>query len=679
MKAARAVLVAAALAGGANGEDGPRKYPVSKIVDMLQDMSKQLEGEAEKDSDLDEKMQCWCKTNVEEKTKQIEEAQTNTIPGLESIIANKKLEAVRHQTEGEGAKDALDKAETSLKSATDRRAQNKENYEKNTDEMKSNQASLRKAQARIEKLPPKTSFLSSTQTEVKGVLNMVKEMENKYANKLVESQKAMLLSIRSKVEQIQTSQEPTMGEVLGIIKEMDITFSRDLKEAGAKELEEAKNFEGMKAAKKSEIVSTKSTIVRKQEQQAKAEDVKAQSEEELTTQQEELASNEKFLADVKDRCSEHEKEYKERSGLRNEEMASVAKAVAILSNDDAKSTFSRTFNAPSFIQTSSKQHVQKIENAANILEHVAATAKDFKLASLAQKMKLQKDPMTFKKAVDAIAKMDEELKRKKQDETDTKENCEKDLGQNSDDTDKFTSEKTENSALSETLKNTIKEINLNTKTLGEEIATINEELKDASEVRDKQKAEYALQLKDQKQTQELLNSAITTLKSVYAPALVQRKGALVQTKEEPEKFEAYKQADNSVLALMNKVLDETIALEKASTEAEETADATFKTMKEDSENSIATKQESIVEQNEDKAKAEKSLIAAAEDVANAKEMLTTLASGLEALNSECSYLLKNYDLRQSQFQQEIDALAQAKGYLDGFEDHTPTLTEKVLR
>merc|ERR1719316_2476251 len=49
--------------------------PVMKVVRLLQDMKAQLEKEKADDEAVFESLDCWCKTNEEEKTKALEAGQ----------------------------------------------------------------------------------------------------------------------------------------------------------------------------------------------------------------------------------------------------------------------------------------------------------------------------------------------------------------------------------------------------------------------------------------------------------------------------------------------------------------------------------------------------------------------------------------------------------------------------
>merc|ERR1719213_1297030 len=55
--------------------EAAKNRPVTKVINLLKDMLKQLENEAEEDEEIYEKMACWCETNDKDKTKAIADAE----------------------------------------------------------------------------------------------------------------------------------------------------------------------------------------------------------------------------------------------------------------------------------------------------------------------------------------------------------------------------------------------------------------------------------------------------------------------------------------------------------------------------------------------------------------------------------------------------------------------------
>merc|ERR1711865_807576 len=56
--------------------EAAKNRPVTKVITLLKDMSKQLEKEGDEDQDIYDKMACWCLTNEKEKKKSIEDAES---------------------------------------------------------------------------------------------------------------------------------------------------------------------------------------------------------------------------------------------------------------------------------------------------------------------------------------------------------------------------------------------------------------------------------------------------------------------------------------------------------------------------------------------------------------------------------------------------------------------------
>merc|ERR1719502_1451742 len=66
------LLIAVVAHAGARSLQADGERPVMKIVRLLQDMKAELEKEKADDEAVFEMLDCWCKTNEEEKTKAIE-------------------------------------------------------------------------------------------------------------------------------------------------------------------------------------------------------------------------------------------------------------------------------------------------------------------------------------------------------------------------------------------------------------------------------------------------------------------------------------------------------------------------------------------------------------------------------------------------------------------------------
>merc|ERR1719194_364700 len=63
--------------------EAAKNRPVTKVINLLKDMLKQLEKETEEDQVVYDNFVCWCTTNDKEKTKAIADAET----GIKNLSA----------------------------------------------------------------------------------------------------------------------------------------------------------------------------------------------------------------------------------------------------------------------------------------------------------------------------------------------------------------------------------------------------------------------------------------------------------------------------------------------------------------------------------------------------------------------------------------------------------------
>merc|ERR1719263_2612158 len=78
--------------------EAAKNRPVTKVVNLLKDMLKQLEKEAEEDEEIYDQLACWCATNEKEKTKSIGEAEAH-IKDLTTSIEDLTASSSRLGTE----------------------------------------------------------------------------------------------------------------------------------------------------------------------------------------------------------------------------------------------------------------------------------------------------------------------------------------------------------------------------------------------------------------------------------------------------------------------------------------------------------------------------------------------------------------------------------------------------
>merc|ERR1719311_70026 len=251
-----------------------------------------------------------------------------------------------------------------------------------------------------------------------------------------------------------------------------------------------------------------------------------------------------------------------------------------------------------------------------------------------------------------------ELKQVQKDEVVKKDMCGKDLHENEMQTTAKNNEKAD-------LESLIKDLETSKTTLADEIEALKAEVaetqtqyKRASELRLAENKEFQITVTDQKATQEILKKALNRLKAFY-----EKKSFLQVRTEQP----GYKKnaGSSSVMVMMEHIIEESKAEQAEAIKAENDAVAAYAEYNTDTTTAIEGMQRSIINKSEELAKVDSKKAEAEGDLeANAADLLSLLKM-YQTLHSDCDFLLKYFDVRQTKRAEEIEALQQAKAIFSG--------------
>merc|ERR1719401_1725418 len=164
------------------------------------------------------------------------------------------------------------------------------------------------------------------------------------------------------------SYAPQSGEIFGILKQMKETFETNLSASQKEELQNQAAYEDLKAAKEMEIKAGEEQKDTKTQELANADSKLSQAKLDLEDTRNSLTADQKFLMNLKETCQQTDTEWEERQKARQEEIQACSQALAILSNDDAHDTFTKTFN---FVQVAEKRDGATRDRAAALLRKTA--------------------------------------------------------------------------------------------------------------------------------------------------------------------------------------------------------------------------------------------------------------------------------------------------------------------
>mmetsp|Transcript_93772 Transcript_93772/g.195560 ORF Transcript_93772/g.195560 Transcript_93772/m.195560 type:complete len:700 (-) Transcript_93772:16-2115(-) len=653
-----------------------KNRPVTKVITLLKDMQKQLQKEADEDEAIYDKMACWCQTNDREKTEAIKTAEVR-IDGLTTKIEELTAGSARLNTEIKNLEKEIAENQDSLDKATAIREKQLAEFNAEEKDLLQSISALKAAITVLSKHHGgSTGFLQMPKTHMLGVAAMLQNELSKHASLLQgvltpNERRAAAAFLQAPGDYFDAaptfkqSYAPQSGEIFGILRQMLETFESNLSASQKEELANQQAYGELKAAKEDEIKAGQAQIDSKTGELADTDEKNAQAKVDVDDTKASLSADEQFLSMLKEKCSMADKEWEERQKTRQLEMEAVSQALAVLSGDDAHDLFTRTFN-PSFLQSSSSSDASKDfrASASQVLAAVAAKYSNPKLGALAYQVKLD----AFTRVKKAIDDMVAQLLKEKDDEIKHKDFCTDEFHQNQLQTEKKDREEQDLTAKIEDLTMAIEQLAHAIEALKGEIAEMQVQLKRAGEDRELQNKEFQTTVADQRETQKLLKAALSFLKDFYA-----KKEALLQQKQEPvgppppSGFETYKNnaASGGVMQLIEQIVADAKSMEAEAIKAEEDSQKAYEDFVKDTNASIEAKSKDIVEKSQARAKAEGALVQTKEELEATLLELEQLSNYNAQLHQSCDFVLKNFDLRQTARDEEVEALRQAKAILSG--------------
>jgi len=667
------VFLAVAFARQEPAAAAPQKNrPVTKVIGLLKDMQAALEKEAAEDESVYKELNCWCNTNTKEKSAAIEEAEKR-IAELTTFVEQAAAQISQFKTEIATLEKEIAENQEALAQALAIREKERAEHAAASKEMAQAIQALKSAITVLSKhhAPPKSALV-----DIASILHHhMHTYDVLLQDRLTHNQRRTLEAFIQQPDHFSQSATfkqayaPQSGEVFGILGNMLDTFTADAKEADEEEAAKEQSYQDLKAAKMAEISAATESKETKKTQLADTENRLATAKQDIADTRESLGADQRFLVDLKAKCSATDAEWAERQKTRAEETEAVAKAVAVLTGDDAHDLFTRTFNnGASFVQMHAKVVSYKRSRVAALLKRVARRVGDSHAAALLQIAgSVQLDAFTeVKTAIDALV---EGLLKEGQDEIKHRDWCNVELNQNAGQTSMKQRDQSDLQMKIDSLTQQADALTKEVAVLEAEIAELQKQVQAAGEDREKQNLDFQATVKDAQETQKLLAQATEVLKSFYAKtAFVQSDPAHPEVAVAPTKFDTYKkQGGSGVISLLESIINDSANLEKEAIQAEQDSQAAYETFVRDSNASIEAKQRDVTNKQETKAQAEADLNKAKEDLARVGDELASLAEYVAQVHTACDFVLKNFDVRQSSRSQEVEALRQAKAILSGMQ------------
>merc|ERR1719261_2372124 len=183
------------------------------------------------------------------------------------------------------------------------------------------------------------------------------------------------------------------GEIVGVLKNMNDTFTANLANARQVEAKALADFTAMKKVLDEEYDEASELFEKRKTEIGETAGLISRTTSEMNTAEERLADDQEFLASLTDRCAKKKADFEKRNMLRSQEEAAIAEAVAVLNSDAAFATFgsvsATSTGATSFVQfrESKNEDAQKVRStAAAALARSSKELHSVRLAKIAMEL-----------------------------------------------------------------------------------------------------------------------------------------------------------------------------------------------------------------------------------------------------------------------------------------------------
>jgi len=667
--------------------------PIRRVVTMLQSMEKKLAEEHEKETELMEKFQCYCKTNGGKLDSAIEAAMAK-VPQLQAEIES--TESAKKQTDEELVQHKKDRADAkaTIETATAKRSEERAAYEKEAGDNKQNIAAMNGAINALEK-----GLGGFLQTNAASVL---KKLVNEAADlSAYESQELTAF--------LQSGAAPAGGseEIVGMLKAMKDRMDEDL--GGVVSAEEAaqKAYDGMMDAKNKEIAAASQAIEEKTARSGELAVQAANLANDLKDTEETLTEDQAFAAKLKSDCSGKSSEWDERQKTRAEEAQAIAETIKILNDDDALDLFKKTLGSPALIQTST--HFAVRERALNMVQQLQkskAHSKALDFLAFALRSKTQGG---FDKVLVMIDNMVAHLKTEQKDDESHLNYCRTELDSADDKSKDVTRSMQGHEASISSASESIAQLADEIAALTQGIKDLDKQVADATEQRKAEHADFVDLMANNGAAKKLIEFAKNRMNKFYNPKMYKAPAprelseeervfsnmggelaptpapggiagtgisAFVQIKAHsneappppPETFAGYNskgQESNGVIAMMDMLVKDLDTEMQEAEHTEKDSQKDYEELMAASADKRAADSKSITDKEAEKADAEADKQSHEDGhAADSAELLAT-QQYISSLHGECDFLLNNFDLRKEARSNEIDGLKNAKAVLSG--------------
>jgi len=620
-------------------------------VKLLQTMQQETEEALTADKKIHDKFQCWCKKTVEETTDAIENAKSSiqTNEGVEQSAASSI--ASLSVAISDLKKEVEEKRETLAQANADRLKSTKE-FQETNQELTDAIGALKGA---VTVLKKHQSFLQvgKKSPEVSTLNTALDRFASQHGEKITPSQ-------RSAVENFLQgpsfdSYSSQSGQIFGILSEMLAQFEEDQSTATTSEQKASKDHAALVKTLTENIKNLEKSLQKKMVQKAQAQGAKQEAASAIAEAKNAQAAAEELLAEAQKTCQESNTEYETRTKGQTAELAAISKAVEFLNSDEAHALFGATF---SFVQT--KMQKQAISARKAKLVSVMTKLREAGVSGvgnlLLQTMKIPEG--TFTVIIDKVDQLVEDIKKEMANDVTERDAAIALMHKLETEIQELENEKANLTAKLDQLTAEIQKLTDDLEALNTENAELDQSIKDAGANRSQENAQFQKEQANLSASVEILKKTVNVLASFY------EKNSLLQ---QPAGFKTYEKSagGDKVLAMINKIITDAQQEQALGINTENSQQAAYEKVVKEMNATVDANNREILDKTAVKADKEVKKNETEQALEDNTNNLVTKNDALSTAKADSDFLVKNFDLRQEHATNEIEALKEAKAFLQG--------------
>jgi len=675
--------------------------PTTRVVKLLQGLSKQIEEEGKTEEDMYETFTCWGKSVITQKTDTNTAANTR-IDNLETYVADLDAGKIELTTERQDLEKEIEELSADLDAAEALRNKEKKDFSGAKTEMDNAIRALTSAVKVLNEATKdnKKGALLAYKAELNGGLAAL-EAESANLNSAVELGERFLTKADSiflrrvlegdvpkrdhkmmnKKADFKMSYKTRSGKIQDVLAKLKTTFENNLKDATDKEKDSQDSYDKLSTAKGATLKKAQDAMSSMSVEGGARGQSKSQAEDEIKALKKQVTDDSRFIKQTEDSLAEKKTEWDTRTKLRDGELAAISKAINILYNDDARDLMKKSFASQEglfFLQEESQQAAATLSQAAAALKKVAAQTGDKRMSALAALVAQAPSPsakLQFKPVLDAIDKMLTTLAEDEKTDIATKEDCEQDRMDNTRKALLAGRDIDEKTDAIRKLEGEIKDLKEQIAKLLAEKKHTQEELDSATQIRKDENTAWKKTNQDDADAASTVKDATRVLKSFYADnfKFIQKKAVPVVEGEAPPPppatwdggYGGKKGESTGIISILEMVHADILKDQEKAKSEEDQSQSEFDTFETESNKEMKDLQDEADKQDGIKGKKEGDRTDTIKARKTKKGEWDVVMKTMKDTDPECEYYAVNFKMRKSNRALEIDGLNNAKAILSG--------------